>query len=93
MKKQGLVPLTFVNEADYDLIDPRDKVTTIGLYDMLASGGNGQVKLEITKEKDGQRVIIETAHTFSKDQAEWVLAGSALNLLAKMARREQMAMG
>ncbi|KAF3936642.1 hypothetical protein ABW19_dt0203826 [Dactylella cylindrospora] len=86
LKKQGLVPLTFVNEADYDLIDPRDNVTTVGLQDMLANGGQGAVKLEVTREKTGERVVIETAHTFSKDQAEWVLAGSALNLLGKMAR-------
>ncbi|KAJ6257161.1 hypothetical protein Dda_8047 [Drechslerella dactyloides] len=86
LKKQGLVPLTFVNETDYDLIDPRDKVTTVGLRDMLANGGQGAVKLEVTKETTSEKILIETAHTFSKDQAEWVLAGSALNLLGKMAR-------
>ncbi|KAF3935779.1 hypothetical protein ABW20_dc0105229 [Dactylellina cionopaga] len=87
LKKQGLVPLTFVNEADYNVIKPRDSVTTVGLYDMLANGGHGTVKLEVTKEKTKERVVIETAHTFSKDQAEWVLAGSALNLLGKTARK------
>ncbi|EPS35687.1 hypothetical protein H072_10867 [Dactylellina haptotyla CBS 200.50] len=86
LKKQGLVPLTFVNESDYDLIDPRDQVATLGLYDMLKNGGEGTVQLEIVKERTGARKIIQTAHTFSKDQAEWVLAGSALNLLASMAK-------
>ncbi|KAK6358839.1 aconitate hydratase [Orbilia brochopaga] len=86
LKKQGLVPLTFINEADYDLIDPRDKVATVGLRDMLANGGQGTVKLEVTREATGEKVLIETYHTFSKDQAEWVLAGSALNLLGKMSR-------
>ncbi|KAK6524306.1 aconitate hydratase [Orbilia ellipsospora] len=86
LKKQGLVPLTFVNESDYDLIDPRDQVTTVGLHDMLSNGGQGTVQLEIVKEKTGEKKLIQTAHTFSKDQAEWVLAGSALNLLAKMAK-------
>ncbi|KAF3915892.1 hypothetical protein AA313_de0203370 [Arthrobotrys entomopaga] len=86
LKKQGLVPLTFVNESDYDLIDPRDQVTTIGLHDMLISGGKGTVQLEVVKEKSGEKKVIQTAHTFSKDQSEWVLAGSALNLLAKMAK-------
>ncbi|KAF3917490.1 hypothetical protein ABW21_db0203396 [Orbilia brochopaga] len=86
LKKQGLVPLTFVNETDYDLIDPRDKVTTVGLRDMLANGGQGTVMLAVTKEATGDKLVIETYHTFSKDQAEWVLAGSALNLLGKMSR-------
>jgi len=82
LKKQGVVPLTFVREGDYDVIEPRDRVRTVGLYDVLVNGGEGEVKLEVTKE-DGRTFAIETAHTFSKDQAEWVLAGSALNLLGK----------
>ncbi|KAK6499577.1 aconitate hydratase [Arthrobotrys musiformis] len=86
LKKQGLIPLTFVNESDYDLISPRDKITTVGLLKMLKNGGAGAVKLEVVKEKTGEKIVIETAHTFSKDQAEWVLAGSALNLLGKMAK-------
>ncbi|KAF3281255.1 aconitate hydratase [Orbilia oligospora] len=86
LKKQGVIPLTFVNESDYDLISPRDKVTTVGLLDMLKNGGAGAVKLQVVKEKTGEKIEIETAHTFSKDQAEWVLAGSALNLLGKMAK-------
>ncbi|EWC45838.1 putative aconitate hydratase 2 [Drechslerella stenobrocha 248] len=86
LKKQGLVPLTFVDEADYDLIAPRDQITTVGLRDMLSNGGQGRVDLQVTKETTGEKIVIETAHTFSKDQANWVLAGSALNLLGETAR-------
>jgi aconitate hydratase len=32
---------------------------------------------------DGSSEIIETLHTFSKNQIEWFKAGSALNLIAK----------
>ncbi|PWW71945.1 aconitate hydratase [Tuber magnatum] len=85
LKKQGVVPLTFADEADYDSIGSCDSVDTVGLYDMLVSGGNSEVFLEVTKKADGRRHRIPVKHTFSKDQAGFVLAGSALNLLSKRA--------
>lgn len=81
LKKQGVVPLTFANETDYDHIDACDEVETKGLYDVLLNGGKGTVDL-VVKKRDGEKVIIKTKHTFSPDQAGFVLAGSALNLLA-----------
>lgn len=33
LKKQGLLPLTFANPADYDKIRPDDKISIIGLKD------------------------------------------------------------
>jgi len=85
LKKQGVVPLTFANEKDYDLIDACDEVTTVGLLDVLKSGGQGQVEL-IVKKKDGQEKVVKTNHTLSKDQSSFILAGSALNLLALKGR-------
>ena len=82
LKKQGVVPLTFMIKGDYDLIHACDEVTTTGLYHMLQNGGQGEVNLEIRK-RDGRVVKIKTKHTISKDQAGFILAGSALNLLAK----------
>jgi homoaconitase len=84
LKKQGVVPLTFANESDYDLIDACDEVETVGLYEMLQNGGKGEVSLKVTK-KNGEEFEIKAKHTFSPDQAGFVLAGSALNLLAKAA--------
>ena len=86
LKKQGVVPLTFANEADYDLIDACDNVDTIGLYDVLTSGGKGNVVLKVTK-KNGEVLQIKTKHTLSEDQCRFILAGSALNVLAKMAKK------
>ena len=83
LKKQGVVPLTFANKEDYDLIDACDEVSTIGLYEMLRNGGQGPVSLQV-KKKNGQTLEVPTKHTISKDQAGFILAGSALNLLAKM---------
>ena len=82
LKKQGVVPLTFLNKEEYDLIDACDEVTTTGLYHMLKNGGQGEVSLKIEK-RDGTVLEIKTKHTISKDQAGFILAGSALNLLAK----------
>lgn len=84
LKKQGVVPLTFARKEDYGLIDACDEVGTVGLYDMLKKGGQGEVSLRVRK-RDGSVVEVKTRHTISKDQAGFILAGSALNLLAKKA--------
>lgn len=78
------MPLTFAHEEDYAKIDACDDVTTVGLYDMLKNGGKGEVRLLVKKHKSGEEVVIKTKHTLSEDQCRFILAGSALNLLAKM---------
>ncbi|KAF2100663.1 mitochondrial aconitate hydratase-like protein [Rhizodiscina lignyota] len=88
LKKQGIVPLTFANETDYDKIDACDEVSTVGLYDMLKKGGQGAVEVEV-KKKDGSTLRVPTKHTLSKDQCGFIIAGSALNLLARKVREER----
>ncbi|KAK4219556.1 putative aconitate hydratase mitochondrial precursor [Rhypophila decipiens] len=83
LKKQGVVPLTFANEADYDKINAGDEVSTVGLYEMLQNGGKGDVSLKVTKKDGSGEVSIPVKHAVSKDQAGFILAGSALNLLSK----------
>lgn len=85
LKKQGVVPLTFADEADYDKMAACDEVRTEGLLDVLKSGGQGEVTL-VVKTKGGEEVRVKTKHTLSKDQCGFVLAGSALNLLAAKGR-------
>ena len=87
LKKQGVVPLTFQNAEDYENIAAGDVVSTIGLHEMLRNGGQGEVKLRVQKRGDGD-VVVGTRHTVSKDQAGFILAGSALNQLAKRGRKE-----
>ena len=88
LKKQGVVPLTFVNEADYDLLSGCDEVATEGLAQALKVGSEGgdisssAVSL-VVKKKDGSEVRVPLKHALSRDQCGFVLAGSALNLLAK----------
>jgi len=77
LKKQGMVPLTFADPADYDRIDEDDRIAVRGLAE-LAPGQ--QVTVEITKP-NGEVISIKTNHTFSDEQIEWFKAGSALNII------------
>ncbi|KAL1959240.1 hypothetical protein VTO42DRAFT_2746 [Malbranchea cinnamomea] len=86
LKKQGVVPLTFADKADYDKIDACDSVDTVGLYGLLQNGGQGDVTLRVTKKETGDVVDIPVKHTLSKDQCAFILAGSALNLLGQKHR-------
>jgi aconitate hydratase len=77
LKKQGALPLAFVNPADYDKIREDDRVTLKGLT-TFAPGKN--LTLEVT-HADGGKEIIELKHSFNAEQIKWFQAGSALNLL------------
>ena len=91
LKKQGVVPLTFESEADYDRIRACDEIETVGLLDVLRNGGIGGV--EIVVRRKGEVVArVKTKHTLSKDQCGFILAGSALNVLARKGkeRREEI---
>lgn len=79
LKKQGMLPLTFANPADYDKIREDDKVSLKGLKE-FAPGR--QVTL-VVKHSDGTSDEIKLNHTFNERQFDWFKAGSALNLIAK----------
>jgi aconitate hydratase len=79
LKKQGVLPLTFANPADYDKVQEDDKVGILGLA-QLAPGKEVTVEL---KHKDGTSDKIQTRHSMNAEQIEWFKAGSALNLMAK----------
>ncbi|KAM9326999.1 aconitate hydratase, mitochondrial [Gastrophryne carolinensis] len=80
LKKQGLLPLTFSDPADYDKIHPEDKITLAGLKD-LAPGK--PVKCIITHQNGSQETIYLN-HTFNETQIEWFQAGSALNRMKEL---------
>ena len=79
LKKQGVLPLTFVNPADYDLIEEKDVITFKDL-DELAPGK--EVKAVI-KHDDGSTVEISLKHSFNDEQIAWFKDGSALNTLRR----------
>lgn len=82
LKKQGMLPLNFANEADYDKLSSGDVLRTINLVDMVSKGGNngGIVQVEVTK-KNGDKFVIDCKHTMSADQVEFFKAGSAINYI------------
>lgn len=77
LKKQGALPLMFVNPSDYDKIREDDRLTLRGLS-TFAPGKN--LSLEVS-HSDGTKETIELKHTFNAEQIKWFQAGSALNLL------------
>jgi len=79
LKKQGMLPLTFKNPADYDLIREDDRVSIVGL-NMLTPGK--PLKL-IIKHADGTSHECELNHSFNETSIAWFKAGSALNLIGK----------
>ncbi|WP_461532992.1 aconitate hydratase [Sinomicrobium sp.] len=78
LKKQGMLALTFANEADYDLIQEDD---TFNLIDLEAFAPGKQITIEIV-HKDGSKDVIKTNHSYNEGQIGWFKAGSALNLIA-----------
>ncbi|PRX41752.1 aconitate hydratase [Salegentibacter salegens] len=79
LKKQGMLGLTFDNEADYDLIQEDDTFNFIDLEDFAP---DKQITIEIV-HADGSKDTIKTNHTYNKPQIEWYKHGSALNLIKK----------
>jgi aconitate hydratase len=79
LKKQGMLGLTFNNEADYDKIQEDDTLSFTDL-DQFAPGK--QLTLEIA-HADGSKEEIKVNHTYNQQQIDWFKAGSALNLIRK----------
>ncbi|KAK0714345.1 aconitase family-domain-containing protein [Apiosordaria backusii] len=81
LKKQGMLPLTFSDPADYDRINPDDKVDI--LCTELAVGKPITCRV---KPQNGAPFEIPLSHTFNEAQIEWFKNGSALNTMAKKAK-------
>ncbi|WP_339663320.1 aconitate hydratase [Croceibacter atlanticus] len=79
LKKQGMLGITFANEADYDLIQEDDTFNFIDLEDFAP---DKQLTIEIVHE-DGSKDTIKANHTYNLPQIEWYKEGSALNLIKK----------
>ncbi|QRV99395.1 aconitate hydratase [Ceratobasidium sp. AG-Ba] len=70
LKKQGMLALTFVDPADYDKVQPEDRVDITGL-ESFAPGKNLGLVLH---HKDGSVDEVELAHSFNEGQIEWFKA-------------------
>jgi len=79
LKKQGMLGLTFANEADYDLIQEDD---TFNFLDLNEFAPDKQLTLEAV-HADGSKDVIKLNHTYNNAQIAWYNEGSALNLIKK----------
>jgi aconitate hydratase A / 2-methylisocitrate dehydratase len=79
LKKQGMLGLTFANEADYDLILEDDTFNFLDIAD-FAPGKPLTIEVE---HADGTNDIVMVNHTYNASQIKWYREGSALNLIKK----------
>ncbi|KAI2471147.1 aconitate hydratase [Annulohypoxylon bovei var. microspora] len=78
LKKQGMLPLTFADPADYDKIKPEDRIDL--LCTELAVGKPLTMRVH---RKHGKTFDVKLNQTFNEAQIEWFKNGSALNTMAK----------
>jgi aconitate hydratase len=77
LKKQGMLPLTFVDPADYDKIRVDDRVSIVGLAELAP----GTQLTAVLHHADGSEEEIPLRHSLNAEQVSWFRAGSALNVL------------
>jgi aconitate hydratase len=77
LKKQGLLALTFQDDADYERVRENDRISLLGLAD-LAEGRPVACRIV---HADGTTETLSLAHSFTTSQLAWFRAGAALNLV------------
>ncbi|KAH7104461.1 aconitate hydratase [Auriculariales sp. MPI-PUGE-AT-0066] len=81
LKKQGLLPLWFVDKADYTRIGSSDTIETLNLQDAFNGKLDTPIRIRILKHGTSESFEVLTRHTLSSDQVRWLEAGSALNAI------------
>jgi len=77
LKKQGMLPLTFSNPADYDKIKEDDRI------DLDVSDIKPGVQIKMTlNHSDGSADVVLLNHTMNNQQIKWFHHGSALNMMS-----------
>ena len=77
LKKQGMLALTFSNEADYDKIQEDDRID----FTDLTAFAPGKPLTLVLNHRDGSKDSIQVNHTYNAQQIEWFKAGGALNII------------
>jgi aconitate hydratase len=75
LKKQGVLPLTFIDPVDYDKVLEDDRVDIVGLADLAPD----QPVTMVLHHADGGSDEVMLNHTMTDEQITWFRAGSALN--------------
>jgi len=79
LKKQGMLGLTFANEADYDLIQEDDAFNFVDLKEFTPGK---PLTLEVVHADQTKNTILLN-HTYNQQQIDWFKAGSALDLIRR----------
>ena len=82
LKKQGMLGVTFVQEADYDKFQEDDVIDLIDLKDFTPGK---QLTMQLT-HVDGSQDQILVNHSYNAQQITWFKAGSALNTIREANR-------
>lgn len=77
LKKQGMLAITFANNADYDKIKEDDVIDITGLTTFTP----GKNLLLTLHHADGTEESFEVKHSYNAQQIEWFKAGGALNII------------
>ncbi|MGC8481213.1 MAG: aconitate hydratase, partial [Acidimicrobiales bacterium] len=77
LKKQGVLPLTFVNPSDYDRIGVHDSISVRGLAELAP----GKDVTCVINHPDGSTDTFAAKHTLSEEHVGWFKAGGALNVI------------
>ncbi len=85
LKKQGMLPLVFVDPDTYDRIQAEDRISITGLADLTP---DGKVRC-VLHHADGSTEEFWCTHSLSSEHIEWFHAGSALNLIGQRFRVAQ----
>ena len=80
LKKQGVLPLTFVNPSDYDKIQEKERIFINGLSDLLP--GSRHILKVIHEDESTEEIPVE--HSLNSEQIKWFKAGSSLNRLRQL---------
>lgn len=81
LKKQGILPFTFADPADYDRIHKDDKLS---FRDLAALAPGKPVTCHV-KGRDGE-FDVTLNHSLNEEQIEWFKAGSAMNAAGRKER-------
>jgi aconitate hydratase len=77
LKKQGMLGITFANNADYDKIKEDDVIDVLGLTTFTP----GQQLTIVLNHADGSKEEFKVNHSYNAQQIEWFKAGGALNII------------
>ncbi len=77
LKKQGVLPMTFADPAEYDLVQEADKIDLLGIEKIAP----GSVITGVFHHEDGSVSEIALNHSLNAEQIGWFKAGSALNFM------------